>query len=280
LHISKAATKVETLTPMGFLNTATLLSIALIWAYDAAAFNTNSIAFGELGHSKPSTGKYSVPPLKFQQKVDHFDTLDLRRFDQKYFVSDKFYKPGGPVFVFIGNEGPTNPDYVDADRDPLYDMMKNAKHFNAMAFLLEHRFYGESNPVDPTAENIVRYLNTKQALGDLAEFILFVKEKYNVADAPVVTFGRSYGGSLSAWFRLKYPHLAVGAVASSAPLQLLVTWPNTTEQQSMLRKSLQAYNSRCYSNVELINKTIRKLLDTADGRIALKKKTELMPRSE
>jgi thymus-specific serine protease len=41
----------------------------------------------------------------------------------------------------------------------------------------------------------------------------------NAPNSHVITFGGSYPGNLAAWFRLKYPHLTLGSVASSAPVQ-------------------------------------------------------------
>lgn len=67
-------------------------------------------------------------------------------------------------------------------------------------------------------ENMV-HLNSEQALADLAYFIEQMKSKheYKITDrTPFITVGGSYPGALSAWFRYKYPHLTIGAIASSA----------------------------------------------------------------
>jgi pimeloyl-ACP methyl ester carboxylesterase len=64
----------------------------------------------------------------------------------------------------------------------------------------------------------LKYLSSEQALADLAYFIEAKKKELKLSNNKWIVFGGSYPGSLAAWFRLKYPHLAHGAVASSAPL--------------------------------------------------------------
>ena len=40
----------------------------------------------------------------------------------------------------------------------------------------------------------------------------------HLSTTQVITVGGSYSGNLAAWFKVKYPHLSDGSVASSAPV--------------------------------------------------------------
>ena len=60
------------------------------------------------------------------------------------------------------------------------------------------------------------YLSSRQGLEDAANFISTMNAKYNLTTW--MTFGGSYPGSLSAWMRLRFPHLVAGSVSSSGPL--------------------------------------------------------------
>ena len=85
--------------------------------------------------------------------------------------------------------------------------------------VVEHRFYGESQPCDTWELDSLRYLNSEQALADLAYFI----GEMNPDHAnEVLVVGGSYPGALSAWFRERYPHLTIGSWASSAAVQPIV----------------------------------------------------------
>lgn len=70
---------------------------------------------------------------------------------------------------------------------------------------------------DLTIESL-SYLSSEQALADLANFINNQTTARNLTKSKVITFGGSYPGSLSAWFRSKYPHIVHAAISSSAPI--------------------------------------------------------------
>ncbi|XP_047449939.1 thymus-specific serine protease [Mugil cephalus] len=173
----------------------------------------------------------------FIQKLDHFNGADSRVWKQRYFVNETFYRPGGPVFLMIGGEGPANPAWMQYGTWLTY-----AEKLGALCLMLEHRFYGKSHPtVDLSSDNL-RFLSSRQALADLAHFRTVLGEKHGLSNRKWVAFGGSYPGSLAAWFRLKYPQLVHASVATSAPVHAAVNFPEYLE---VVRRSLASENAEC-----------------------------------
>ncbi|KAI3354518.1 hypothetical protein L3Q82_019032, partial [Scortum barcoo] len=166
-----------------------------------------------------ASGHQSLQHVKegrIHQQLDHFNHQDVRTFPQRFFVNEAHWQcPDGPVFLFIGGEGPIFEFDVLAGHH--VDM---AEEHGALLLALEHRFYGDSiNPDGLTTENLAD-LSSQQALADLAVFHQYISQNFNLSHRNTwISFGGSYSGALSAWFRGKFPHLVYGAVASSAPVK-------------------------------------------------------------
>ena len=88
--------------------------------------------------------------------------------------------------------------------------------FKISKVFAEHRYYGQSVPfgndsLKPGNPTLTGYLSSEQALGDYADLLTYIKATTDGAStSPVIAFGGSYGGMLSAWFRVKYPHICDG----------------------------------------------------------------------
>ncbi|KAJ4958393.1 hypothetical protein NE237_025504 [Protea cynaroides] len=154
----------------------------------------------------------------FPQLLDHFtfNPQSYKIFYQKYLINKKYWARGDPIFVYAGNEGDI--EWFAANTGFMLDI---APKFRALLVFIEHRFYGVSLPFGMDSyksTETLGYLNSQQALADFAVIIRSLKQNLSSETSPVVIFGGSYGGMLAVWFRLKYPHLAIGAVASSAPI--------------------------------------------------------------
>ncbi|KAM4742724.1 thymus-specific serine protease [Anableps anableps] len=150
------------------------------------------------------------------QPLDHFNRQNVNTFPQRFFVNEAYWQqPHGPVFLYIGGEGPIYDFDVLAGHH--VDM---AKEHGALLLAVEHRFYGDSiNPDGLKTENLAD-LSSQQALVDLAVFHQYISQSFNLSSRNTwISFGGSYSGSLSAWFRGKFPSLVYGAVASSAPVK-------------------------------------------------------------
>ncbi|KAG8002230.1 Thymus-specific serine protease [Nibea albiflora] len=137
---------------------------------------------------------------RIHQQLDHFNRQEVNTFPQRFFVNEAFWQsPDGPVFLFIGGEGPIYDFDVLAGHH--VDM---AEEHGALLLALEHRFYGDSiNPDGLKTENLAD-LSSQQALVDLAVFHQYISQSFNLSHRNTwISFGGSYSGALSAWFRGK-----------------------------------------------------------------------------
>jgi len=88
----------------------------------------------------------------------------------------------------------------------------------------------------------------------------------NAAHSPVIAFGGSYGGMLTVWMRVKYPHIVTGGIAASAP----VFWfPQSLSADDIFDRIVARTfrNSGCSGKSILASfKAIRELAKTEEGR--------------
>uniref|UniRef100_A0A1I7SZT9 Serine protease K12H4.7 n=1 Tax=Caenorhabditis tropicalis TaxID=1561998 RepID=A0A1I7SZT9_9PELO len=95
-----------------------------------------------------------------------------------------------------------------------------------------------------------------------------MNQLYGFKNPRWVTFGGSYPGSLSAWFRQKYPELTVGSVASSAPVNLKLDF---YEYAMVVEDDLRLTDPNCAPAVKDAFTKIQQLSLTVDGRNQLNK---------
>lgn len=235
--------------------------------YQGKAYETSS----ELSASKRGEGEY------FTQQLDHFNRADSRTFEQRYFVNTTFWKgadSNAPVFLCVGGEGPPLDASVLVSSVHCNDMVELAPKHGALMLALEHRYYGPSTPFDElTNENLV-WLNSEQALGDIASFVQMVDGKYETTSANKwVTWGGSYPGMMAAMARLRFPHLIHASVSSSSPLQASVDMQgyNNVVAESLAAKSVGGSDA-CRDVVKSGHVAIGELLKTTEGQDTLESK--------
>lgn len=213
--------------------------------------------------SSRSSGYLTEKELWFNQTLDHFTSTDHRQFEQRYYVFlDYFQRPDGPIFLKICGEASC--DGIANDYLPVL-----AKKFGAAVVALEHRYYGKSSPFKSSTTENLKYLSSKQALFDLAVFRNYYQELLNVklnrskGENPWFIFGVSYAGALSAWFRLKFPHLVCGSLASSAVVQAVYNFTEFDQQigvsagpecKAILQEITQLVDQRLASNADAVKK--------------------------
>ncbi|WKX93380.1 hypothetical protein Q1695_010992 [Nippostrongylus brasiliensis] len=205
-----------------------LLLIPLLYAYPPVLFGRPRGGFLQVPRENGAqTEDQYLEYSTIQQLVDHFSN-STATWNQRYQYNKKFFNAtNGIVFLMIGGENSISPPADKWVRDESVMMMQWAKHYGAAAFQVEHRFYGpkEYAPSSVQDTESLKLLTIDQALADIKVFMQKMNEKYfkNV-NTKWVTFGGSYPGSLSAFYRETYPDATIGAVSTSSAVNVFVDY--------------------------------------------------------
>ena len=173
--------------------------------------------------------------------IDHFHNESKYephsdgKFPLRYWFDPQFYKPGGPVILLASGEiaGEVRFNFLETGIAHIL-----AKETNGLPLILEHRYYGWSQPFDNVTVESLRFLDTEQALADTAYFAEHVTfpglEDHDLTapNTPWIIYGGSYAGAFAALARKIYPDTFWAGISSSGvTLAILDYWKYTEAQR-------------------------------------------------
>ncbi|KAJ8119937.1 hypothetical protein ONZ43_g3225 [Nemania bipapillata] len=181
----------------------------------------------------------------FQQKINHFPENKLPyakdNFTQRYYFDSTYYKPGGPVYLYISGETSAT---------------------NGLGVILENRYYGASYPFNTSTTDQLAFLTTAQTIADnsyFAQNAVFpgIEGDLTAPGTPWILYGGSLAGAQTAFSIKKYGDVLYGGIAASAPIHVVVGYP---EWYNPIQK---------YAPQECVNR-INNIVDKFDALVAKK----------
>ncbi|KAF1992428.1 extracelular serine carboxypeptidase-like protein [Aulographum hederae CBS 113979] len=165
--------------------------------------------------------------------IDHFPKSSRYRyhtnatFKQRYFFDETYYKPGGPVFLYISGETSGESRFSNLQTGIIQVLMRN---FNGLGVILENRYYGESYPFNSSTTDNLAFLTTEQTIADNAYFAQHasfpgVNGSLNAPGTPWILYGGSLAGAQTAFSVKTYPDVLYGGIASSGTTKALLSYP-------------------------------------------------------
>ncbi|GLJ47085.1 hypothetical protein SUGI_0994150 [Cryptomeria japonica] len=181
-----------------------------------------------------NSGSYQA--YNYTQILDHFGYTpeSYQTFPQRYFMKKSNWggaQNNSPIFVWLGAEGDITSDLG------VGILVDQAPNFKALVVYIEHH----------------------------------LKKTLTAENCPVVVFGGSYGGMLAAWFRLKYPHLTIGALAFSAPILYFDDITPTFGYGSVVTKDFRNVSEICYRRINESWAMMDKIASSPQGLLNLSK---------
>ncbi|KAH8094923.1 serine carboxypeptidase S28-domain-containing protein [Cristinia sonorae] len=173
----------------------------------------------------------TIPPYTttyfFDQLIDH-NNPRLGTFKQRFWHTWEFYEPGGPIIIMTPGESNAQPYTGYLTNKTINGQI--AQQENGATIVIEHRFFGLSNPKPDLTVQSLRLHTIQQAIDDLEYFAKNVKlampggDKVKPGQAPWVLVGGSYSGALTSWTMVNKPGLFAAGYASSAVVEAITDY--------------------------------------------------------
>ncbi|VDC02128.1 unnamed protein product [Peniophora sp. CBMAI 1063] len=214
------------------------------------------------------TNGSTVPPLNtvyyFDQLIDH-DDPSKGTFQQRYWMAWDSYEDGGPIILFTPGEENAQQYTGYLTNDTINGQI--AQQHGGATIVLEHRFFGESNPYDDLTVQSLQVLTLAQSIEDLEYFVKNVKVPAPIDDpssAPWILVGGSYSGALTAWIMAAKPDLFAAGWTSSAVVEIIVDYWQFFD---IIRTYMP---SNCSSDVQALIAHFDAVADDPEAAAALK----------
>ncbi|KAH9917352.1 serine carboxypeptidase S28-domain-containing protein [Fomitopsis serialis] len=172
-----------------------------------------------------------LPPLNttyyFDQLIDHTNP-SIGTFKQRYWHTWEFYEAGGPIILTTPGEG-----NAEGSEDSLVNSTINgmiAQELNGSTIVLEHRYYGYSNPYDNLSVESLQYHTIQQAIDDFEYIAYNVKlpmpsgDHVTPDEAPWILIGGSYAGALTSFTKVNKPDVFYAAWSSSGVVESIADY--------------------------------------------------------
>ncbi|KAI1417477.1 peptidase S28 [Hypoxylon sp. FL1857] len=175
------------------------------------------------------------PANYFDQLINHFpnsaqfakSNLSHGTFKQRYYVDSSYYKPGGPVYLYISGET-SGPSRFSNLQTGIIQILMEAT--NGLGVILENRYYGESYPFSTSTTDELLFLTTNQTIADNAYFAQHatfpgIDADLTAPGTPWILYGGSLAGAQTALSIKVHGDVLYGGIASSAPIKVSVGYP-------------------------------------------------------
>ncbi|KAG7443164.1 uncharacterized protein BT62DRAFT_935498 [Guyanagaster necrorhizus] len=172
-----------------------------------------------------------LPPYNttyyFDQLIDH-NNPSLGTFQQRYWHTYEFYEPGGPIILMTPGEVNAEPYTGYLTNGTINGLI--AQQENGAVIVLEHRFYGLSNPYPNLTVDSLRLHTLQQAIDDLVYFAENVDlpmpngGALGPDKAPWILIGGSYSGALTSWTIVNQPGVFWAGYSSSGVVEAILDY--------------------------------------------------------